>query len=126
MSDKGNWQEIHPAKRFSSVILAEEIGSFNQVATHNKDDILLTIDALNATQHDDVLIETRYELPDEMQGEREPPGTTDLLVNLFAHNFYMSELVGSILQPTESPTTEWLYAYSRNQTLLEMSTDELR
>ena len=86
----------------------------------------MTIDALNATIEDDVLIETRYEIPEDMLGEREPPSTADFLVNLFAHNFYISELVGSILQPTDSPTTEWLYAYSRNQTLLNMSTEELR
>ena len=29
LADKENWQEMHPAKRFSSVILAEEIESFN-------------------------------------------------------------------------------------------------
>ena len=64
----------------------------------------MTIDALNASREDDVLIETRYEMPDdEISGEREALGATDLLVNLFAHNFYIGELIGSIFQPTESP-----------------------
>ena len=120
-----NWQDIHPAKRFDSMILAEEIGSFNQIASHNTRDILLTIDALNATREDDVLIENRYEMPWNVT-EREPPGFTELIFNLFSHNFYIGEIIGSIFQPTETPNTEWLYAYSRNETLLNMSTEQLR
>ena len=115
LSEVPDWQDLHPAKRFRSVILAEEIGSFNQIASHFTRDILDTIDALNATKEDDVLIETRYELPEAtLLNEREPAGYADLVFNLFANNFYLSELIGSILQPTEHPTTEWVYTYSRN------------
>ena len=104
LSEKENWQDIHPAKRFSSVILAEEIESFNQIASSYTDDILVTIDALSASKEDDVLIETRYEMPDQdVLSDREGIGATDILINLFAHNFYIGELIGSIFQPTESP-----------------------
>ena len=85
----------------------------------------MTIDALNATREDDVLIENRYEMPWVLT-EREPPGVTELIFNLFSHNFYIGEIVGSIFQPTETPSTEWIYAYSRNETLLNMSTEQLR
>ena len=45
---------------------------------------------------------------------------------MFLHNFYLGELLGSLFQPTDSPETEWVYAYSRNETLLSMSVAELR
>ena len=64
----------------------------------------MTIDALNASKLDDVLIETRYEMPEEaLSSERGELGATDLLVNLFAHNFYIGEVIGSIFQPTDTP-----------------------
>ena len=61
------------------------------------------MDALNASKDDDVLIETLYEWPEDNQGEKEPPGYGDMLVNLFAHNFYLGEFAATIFQPTESP-----------------------
>ena len=74
------------------------------------------------SKEEDVLIETLYEIPEDMESLKEPD-YGDMLVNLFANNFYLGELIGNISHPTETPYTEWVYAYSRNQTLLNMSTD---
>ena len=44
---------------------------------------------------------------------------------IFVNNFYFTAMLGGLLNPVEFAETEWIYAYSRNQTLLEMSIEEL-
>ena len=47
-------------------------------------------------------------------------------MDLLLHKFYIGDIIGSMLQPTEgSPQSEWIYAYSRNQTLLNMTPEQL-
>ena len=49
----------------------------------------------------------------------------NLLEGLLMHNFYVTEFIGGILHPVWSHESEWVYAYSHNQTLIEMTLDEL-
>mmetsp|Transcript_25114 Transcript_25114/g.33672 ORF Transcript_25114/g.33672 Transcript_25114/m.33672 type:complete len:207 (-) Transcript_25114:1635-2255(-) len=42
------------------------------------------------------------------------------------HNFYLTELIGGFLNPVQNPETEWIYAYSQNKTLLDMSLNDLK
>ena len=83
LSESEDWRLEHPAKRFSSVILNEEIEGFNQIASHYTEDILTTIEALSEMKKDDVLIETRYRMPNV-----DPPTPADqsfsqLILDLF-------------------------------------------
>ena len=126
LSESEDWRLEHPAKRFSSVILNEEIEGFNQIASHYTEDILTTIEALSEMKKDDVLIETRYRMPNV-----DPPTPADqsfsqLILDLFVQNFYIGELVGSLLHSAELPEVEWIYAYSRNETLLNLPISELK
>lgn len=61
----------------------------------------------------------------------DPPAPADnsfsqLILDLFVQNFYIGELVGSLLHSAELPEIEWIYAYSRNETLLNLPVSELR
>ena len=49
--------------KFSSMILNEEIEGFQQISSHYTDDILATMEALNATKRGQVQIHMRYEMP---------------------------------------------------------------
>lgn len=44
---------------------------------------------------------------------------------VFVNNFYCTAVLGGLLRPVVYPETEWMYAYSQNETLLDMSLEEL-
>ena len=41
------------------------------------------------------------------------------------NNFYLTAVLGGLLSPVDHAETEWVYAYSQNKTLLDMSLEEL-
>lgn len=111
-------------QRFTSMILNEEMTGFNLVASTYTEDILETMKALNATKASHVDIKQ----PDGKVFLRRRDGEKNRYVDIIdtvLDNLIGGEFFVSLMWPTESPETEWVYVYSRNQTLLEMSIEEL-
>lgn len=49
-----------------------------------------------------------------------------MIENMVLHNFFIGEFVGGMFNPVKHHESHWVYAYSQNQTLLQMSLEELQ
>ena len=44
-----------------------------------------------------------------------------IMADLILHNFYIFDTIDLLLRPLEPRQNQWIYAYSKNETLLNMT-----
>jgi len=110
-------------KKFESQILAEEMEGYNLVASMNPEDIFNTIEAINTSFVEPILVQTKN--PAESYGLEHSKG------NFFSRFFNNIDSAFGLYTLVEYWVKQRLvsdnfYAYSLNRTLIEMPISELR
>lgn len=101
-----------------------ELDGFDLIASHYSNDILETLTALNETKTSNVEINAQGKRFVSQKSEKREGYL--ILLDLLLQNFLSGDFFVSLLWPATYPESEWIYAYSRNQTLLEVPLEELQ
>ena len=109
--------------KYNSQILAEELEGYNLVASEITEDIFATVKAINASLYDEIYVQTRSEphFPPEYYGSAE--NYLDLFVNTMDSFFGFYTIAEHFVK--SNLVIDNFYGYSLNQTLLNMTFDEL-
>ena len=112
-------------KKWKSQIIAEEMEGFNLVASSNKDDIMETVAAINASLSSDIYVQTRS--PHILKPRLISVGDPTALD-------YIMQAVESVISSyttvehfvKSNLVIDNFYAYSQNETLLDLPIEEVR